>query len=193
MGRCGLEKSALPVRSANARSATLLFFFFFSIFPTTFPSFNISPFPSFAHFFFPFLSPPRPPPPPTPLAIEATSRGAPRQQRGPPESERRRDLFLAYRRGRATMLHGERLRDLTARDVKETSSRTAERRSVHAYSIDAILGLGKVENVRKRCAPGPADAGNGRCTPHSGTDSGSETASNGMSANKTPSSGSFQI
>lgn len=71
------------------------------------------------------------------------------------------------------MLHEGQYRDVgdvrtTSKDVKDASKRTvAERRTVHAYSIDAILGLAKTTTGLQRCGS------------PSGTDSGSETASNG--------------
>lgn len=76
-----------------------------------------------------------------------------------------------------------------AGDVKGApSSKGAERRLLHAYSIDAILGLDKSPcGDERRRSPCPSSAAavvyqaGTRCTSPACTDSGSETASNGTS------------
>ncbi|XP_037561528.1 retinal homeobox protein Rx-like [Dermacentor silvarum] len=60
------------------------------------------------------------------------------------------------------------------------STKGVERRLVHAYSIDAILGLDKSATCaeERRRAPVLCHAGMPRCGSPAGTDSGSDTASN---------------
>ncbi|KAK8755072.1 hypothetical protein V5799_002228 [Amblyomma americanum] len=65
-------------------------------------------------------------------------------------------------------------------DIKEQASKSAERRLVHAYSIDAILGLDKSPCIdeRRRATAAVVYQSGTRCASPAGTDSGSETASN---------------
>lgn len=79
------------------------------------------------------------------------------------------------------------MRDAPGEVKGAPSSKGAERRLLHAYSIDAILGLDRSPcGDERRRSPCPSSAAAAvvyqagtRCTSPACTDSGSETASNG--------------